>query len=242
MDKIRAAGGEIYAITSEPQRLASQAQEAWELPFESIGDPHHEISQACRERGLLDLFVNTETALMVNNADSPDSRFSHPKGYFQPGVLALASNGRVLYRWRGRPTRKNMGGATERPTAAHVFEKLSGALAEASSASEPMDAELDASPALDSRGIPWPLFVSVLVANGWFIKPRTFPFTPGGRSVGQRFIRAVLRIPIFIAAWAIALTQLPTLWVGLAFLAWAAWLTPKIRFINKQFQNVPKDD
>ena len=135
-----------------------------------------------------------------------------------------------------------MGGATERPTAAHVFENLSGALAEASSASEPMDAELDARPALDSRGIPWPLFVSVLVANGWFIKPRTFPFTPGGRSVGQRFIRAVLRIPILIAAWAIALTQLPTLWVGLAFLAWAAWLTPKIRFINKQFQNVPEDD
>jgi len=238
VEKIRAAGGEIYAITSEPQRLASQAQEVWELPFESVGDPHHEISDACRERGLLELFVNAETALMVGEAGPG---FAHPKGYFQPGVLALDSAGRVLYRWRGRPTRKNMGGATERPTAEHVLRNVSRALEAGNSSGERMDAELDTKPELDFRGIPWPLFVSVLVANGWFVRPQVFAFVPGSPPIRKRFTRAILRIPLFIAAWVIALAQLPTLWVGLAFVAWAAWITPKIRFIGRQFQNEPAE-
>jgi hypothetical protein len=239
VDGIRAAGGEIYAITSEPQRLASQAEDEWELAFASIGDPHHEISNSCRERGLLELFVNTETRLV--RADGSET-YSHPKGYFQPGVLALNADGRVLYRWQGRPTRRNMGGATERPTAEHVFKNVSRALAAAASSSEPVDAELDTMPELDSRGIPWPLFVSLLVANGWFIKPKPFPFISGGPPVQQRAKRALLRVPFFVAGWAIAFAQLPVLLVGLAFAAWAAWLTPQIRFINSQFQNEPGDE
>jgi hypothetical protein len=239
VEEIRAAGGEIYAITSEPQRLASQAEEEWALAFEAIGDPHHEISDTCRERGLLELFVNTKTLLMSSDENSP---YRHPKGYFQPGVLSLDANGRVLYRWRGRPTRKNMGGATERPTAVHVLDNVSRALTASASSREPVDAELDTKPVLDSRGIPWPLFMSLLVANGWFIKPRPFPFISGGPSAVQRARRALLRIPIFIAAWVIALTQLPSLWVALAFMGWAIWLTPQILFVNGQFQNIPADE
>jgi len=234
-NEIRAAGGEIYAITSEPQRLASQAQESWALAFESIGDPHHEISDACRERGLLDLYVNAETSLVMREAAS---KFSHPKGYYQPGVLALDSSGRVLYRWRGIPTRKNIGGATERPTAKYVFRKVSDALAESASNPGRADADLDTNPELDSRGIPWPLFVTLLVANGWFIKPKTFGHISGGPSPIQRAKRALFRVPFFVAAWAVAFFLLPNGLVVLAFAAWAAWLTPHIRFINRQFQNV----
>lgn len=251
VDQIRAAGGEIYAITSEPQRLASLAEEDWALAFESVGDPHHEISDACRERGLLELYVNRKTsgrtltrlystALLMKSDES--SIYSHPKGYFQPGVLSLASDGRVLYRWRGRPTRKNVGGATERPTAAHVFENVSHALAASSSSEEPIDAELDRTPALDSRGIPWPIFISLLVANGWFVKPVPLRYMREGPSVQRRSRRALLRIPFFVAGWAIAASQLPTLWVGLAFACWAAWLTPHIRFLSSQFQNEPGVD
>lgn len=237
VDKIRAAGGEVYAVTSEPQRLADDAKEDWQLNFETVGDPHHEISAACRERGWLELIVNprTETFEKIKTSD-----FSHPKGYFQPGVLALDKNERVLYRWRGVPTRKNMGGATERPTANHVFEKLSQAL-ENSTTTAPTDAELDLNPKLDMRGIPWPIFISVLTANGWFIRPTPFPHIPNGPSIKQRFLRAFLRIPMFIAVWVLALNMLPTLWVGIAFGVWALWLTPKIRYINEQFQNVSPD-
>jgi hypothetical protein len=234
VDKVRAAGGEVYAVTSEPQRLADDAKEDWRLTFETVGDPHHEISTTCRERGWLELIVNPKTDTFT---ELKTSNFSHPKGYFQPGVLALDKTGRVLYRWRGVPTRRNMGGATERPTANHVFEKLSQALQAPASAAL-ADAELDLKPELDMRGIPWPIFVAVLTANGWFIKPRPFPHIPDGPSVKRRFMRAFLRIPLFIGVWILALSVLPVLWVGIAFSAWALWLTPHIRYINDQFQNV----
>ena len=232
-DKVRAAGGEIYAVTSEPQRLADEAHDDWQLNYETVGDPHHEISSYCGERGWLELIVNPETAALTQGLNS---NFSHPKGYFQPGVLALDKTERVLYRWRGVPTRHNMGGATERPTAEHVFEKIYRSMATPSATAA--DAELDSNPQLDSRGIPWPIFVSLLTANGWFIKPRPFPHTPGAPPVLKRIKRAAARIPFFIGAWALAFSLLPGLWVGIALLSWAAWLTPQVRYINKQFQNV----
>lgn len=207
------------------------AEQDWELSYAALGDPHHEITAACQERGWLELIVNPETTVM---SDREDSFYHHPKGYFQPGVLALDSGGRVLYRWRGIPTRKNMGGATERPTANHVYENLSAALATPGAD----DAVLDEKPELDSRGLPWPLFMSLLVANGWFIKPKTFPHISGGPSLARRLKHAMIRIPIFIFAWVIAFTLLPTLWVGAAFLAWAAWLTPFIHEVNGRFQNL----
>jgi len=40
VEKIRAAGGEVYAITSEPLHLADQAHEHWELEFANVGGPH----------------------------------------------------------------------------------------------------------------------------------------------------------------------------------------------------------
>ena len=44
VDAIRAAGGEVYAVTSEPQALAARAEEEWDLSFECVGDPHQEIA------------------------------------------------------------------------------------------------------------------------------------------------------------------------------------------------------
>lgn len=207
------------------------AEDDWELNFETVGDPHHEIWATCVDRGWLELIVNPDTRVL---SDREDSMYHHPKGYFQPGVLALDSAGSVLYRWRGIPTRSNMGGATERPTANHVFDNLSLALASPGSG----DAAPDLKPKLDSRGLPWPLFVSLLVANGWFIKPKPFPHISGGPSVKRRARSALLRMPIFLGAWIMAFTLLPTVWVGAALLGWAAWLTPHIRFINAKFQSV----
>jgi hypothetical protein len=234
VQKIRDAGGEIYAITSEPQTLASRAQEEWGFGFEAVGDPHHEISGTCRERGWLELFVNPRLGLLEQSARSDLGwEPSHPKGYFQPGVIALAADGRVLYRWRGVPTHKNMGGATERPAAAHVWSQVERALAEPGP-----DAALDADPPLDSRGIPWPLFASLLVANGWFVKPRGFPLQERGPSPRQRVVRAGLRALGFAAAWVAAFAWLPTLPVAVALAAWVAWITPKVRFLNAEFQDV----
>ena len=233
VDKVRAAGGEVYAITSEPQRLADMAKEQWDLPFESIGDPHHEISGACKQQNWLDLIVNEETDLFVS---TEEVTYSHPNGYFQPGVLALDKASRVLYRWRGIPTRANIGGAIGRPTAGYVFENISQALKPQAIATG--DVTLDSNPELDSRGIPWPLFLSLLVANGWFIKPRVFRWNKRGLSVRARLGLAMLKLPLFIGLWIVAFMQLPVVLVSLALLGWAAWLTPHIRHFNRQFQNV----
>ena len=232
-EKIRAAGGEIYAITSEPQALASRARDQWSFGFESVGDPHQEIAATIRGRGWLDLIVNTKVEGLRRTTTGWQPQ--HPKGYFQPGVLALTAAGRVLYRWRGVPTRKNMGGATERPTAEHVLSKVLSGL---EAASETGDARLDTDPPLDSRGLPWPIFVAMLVANGCFVRPRGFDQRSSGPTLEQRAARAMLRLLGFVGAWTLALWLLPALPVLVAFAAWGAWITPKVRLLNDEFQNV----
>lgn len=227
--QVRAAGGEIFAISSEPQTLASRAASEWRLDFESIGDPHHEIASACRTRGWLDLFVNERLEFLQRSVDaSLDWAPTHPKGYFQPGVLALTSEGRVLYRWRGVPTHKNMGGAMERPTAAHVSLNIAQALGEGADAA---DAPLDMDPALDSSGIPWPIFAALLVANGWFMSARGFKSARHVSLAGARLLA-------FVAAWISAFVWLPALAVAIALVGWLAYVTPKVRWVSQQFQHV----
>ncbi len=227
-DAVRAAGGEIFAISSEPQALAGRAATDWRLDFEAVGDPHHEIVGACRERGWIDLFTNPRLGfLKASVGEGRGFTPTHPKGYFQPGVLALAGDGRVLYRWRGVPTHDNMGGATERPTAAHVWSRVESALGSASDAG---DAPLDTDPPLDSTGIPWPLFASLLVANGWFLSGRGFQSTAHVALAGVRLVA-------FLGAWIAAFAWLPTLPVAAALAGWVAYITPKVRWLGREFQD-----
>ena len=228
-DEARAAGGEIYAISSEPQALAERAATDWKLDFEAVGDPHHEISGACRERGWLDLFVNERLEfLRASVGEGLGWAPTHPKGYFQPGVLALSASGRVLYRWRSVPNRRNVGGAAERPTADHVWTSVTRSLADAEASG---DAALDTDPPLDSSGIPWPLFVPLLLANGWFLRPRAFESY-------ARIAWAAVRLPVFAGAWIAAFACLPTLPVAAVLAGWVAYITPKVRWLGREFQNV----
>jgi hypothetical protein len=227
-EKVRAAGGEIFAISSEPQALAGRAATDWRLDFETLGDPHQEISGACRERGWIDLFVNERLEfLQASAAAGLDFAPTHPKGYFQPGVIALNGDGRVLYRWRGVPTHKNMGGATERPTAEHVWKQIAQAL----ESPDAVDAPLDADPALDSSGIPWPVFASLLIANGWFVNARGFKSS-------KRVVIAGVRLLAFAGAWIAAFALVPKLLVAAALAGWVAYITPKVRWVGQEFQDV----
>ena len=166
-------------------------------------------------------------------AASADWEPQHPKGYFQPGVVALSSDRRVLYRWRGVPTRKNMGGAVARPTAEHVWSTVEAALA----APPTEDASHDEAPPLDARGAPWPLFVALLVANGWFVRARGFPHLTDGPPPERRVRNAFFRLLGFAGAWGAALWALPALWVLAAFGLWVAWITPHVRTVGREFQN-----
>lgn len=235
-DAIREAGGALFAITSEPQHLAGEARDAWELDFSCVGDPHHEIVELCRERGWLSLFVNRSTDLV----ESFSAWAAHPKGYLQPGVLALSRQGRVLYRWRSRPTHKNIGGATGRPSASEVWRKIQDA--RRAPADDP-DVAHDDPESLDAPPAPWPVFVLALLANGWFLRPRPFGLARAGPfDLPRRFLGAAVRGLGFLVAIAIAFMTLPAVWVVLALAVWAACITPGLLALQREFQNVPRGE
>jgi hypothetical protein len=228
-------GGGVYAVTSEPQTLAREARENWGLSFETIGDPHHEIADELRKRGWLHLVVNDSDADF--EGIGTDWR-QHPKGYFQPGVIVIARNGRVLYRWRAIPNRRNTGGATHRAIPAHVWSEAKKALAlPADSPNAPLD-----DPPVDRLTPPWPIFVCLLLANGNFLRPRPFPMTRNGAMPTNRFKWVPLKIVAFLAAWGAAFTWLPTSLVLLTVAGWAAWITPSLRHLHRAFQNVKEED
>jgi hypothetical protein len=233
---VREAGGTVFAVTSEPQTLADEARATWELDFPVVGDPHHEISDTCRGRGWLALFVNER----VDGLRRVAGFCSHPKGYFQPGVLAVTRGGRVLYTWRGRPGRHNMGGATERPLPSRVLEKIRAALAAGDAAG---DATQDQPDEFDMNGIPWPVFVTILLANGWFLRPKGFALARGGPDdVGARARRALRRLLLFVAAWGAAFVWLPASLVLLALAAWTAIALPGIVQLHREFQVIPETE
>ena len=226
---MRAAGGEVFAITSEPQSLARNAQEDWATGLEHVGDPHHEIADVCRDRGWLSLFSNHWDQGIVG---AESTWMSHIKGYFQPGVLVLSGEGRVLYRWRCRPTRANVGGAIARPTPDHVWTRVAAAV---DAPPGTPDAVLDADPALDHSPAPWPVFVALLMANGWFLRPAAFDYAPDGPSVRRRQQIAFARLVLFAAGWIAAAIWLPTPLVALVFTGWALVAWPGLRRIHDQF-------
>ena len=236
VEKIRAAGGEIYAVTSEPHTLAREAHTDWATAFEHVGDPHQEIAGTCADRGWISLFTAQWKSDLMREAQD---WISHPKGYYQPGVLVLSNAGRVLYRWRCRPTYSNTGGATARPTPDYVWRQVEAALAEPADAE---DAALDLDPELDAKPTPWPLFALILLANGWFLWPRTFNYRKGQGGVSGRIRMAMIRLVLFVVAWIAAFFWLPTTAVALAFGAWLAIAVPGLRAIHQQFQTVDADE
>ena len=233
-EAVRKAGGRIFAVTSEPQTLAREAVESWGLDFEAVGDPHHEVADACRESGWLDVIVN----LQVEFLRRMQAWASHPRGYFQPGVLAVRSDGRVLYRWRGVPTRRNAGGATGRPEAPHVWSSIERALASPDSG----DAALDVPPSVDTRAPPWPLFVIMLLAHGNFMRPRGFGLERGPPVDGRpRELSTVAKLALFVGGWIAAFALLPVPWVLAALAVWGLAVTPGIVVMRREFQSVRED-
>ena len=132
------------------------------------------------------------------------------------------------------PTRANIGGATERPTASYVYQKVVESLEQTDS---DKDAQLDDKPELDSKGRPFPVFVALLLANGWFLRPEPFLLTNSKLSALQRIKRAARRIPIFLAVWIAAFLILPTNWVATAAIAYGIWLIPIVVMIYRGLQH-----
>tara|TARA_B100000900_G_scaffold374437_1_gene355721 strand:+ start:419 stop:1117 length:699 start_codon:yes stop_codon:yes gene_type:complete len=226
--EIRAAGGEVFGITSEPQTLASEAESHWETGFPLIGDPHHEIRQDCLNRDWVDVFYNTDHGHLRERKWA-----SHPKGYYQPAVVAAHKTARVLYRWRCVPKFSNMSGAGARPEARYTWEKISAALGEST------DAAPDVDPIMGSETLNWPRFLLLLSAHGWFIRPRAFPLRREGDPDLAKPADMRKRIYGFGVFWLLLFLVLPIGWFTAALATFIAVATPGHIEIHRQFQNKP---
>jgi len=227
VDAIRSTGGEVYGVTSEPQALASRAQEEWGLSFECIGDPHQEIADAARQGGMLELRTS-EVGEFITRGTSWS--VSHPKGFYQPGILALSSE-RLLYLWQSVPSRENMGGAGGRPTEDYVWQQIQTSLADTSAA----DAVLDETPATKDKTPPFFIFSMMLMAHGWFLRPKAFTYQGDGVNPMQRFPLVLMRLVVFIVCWIAAFALLPTIWVGAALAFYAPLAILGIRKVYATF-------
>ena len=228
IDEIQAAGGQVFGITSEPQSLAVEAEDSWELTFPIIGDPHHEIREQCKNRGWLDVFYNQDYGHLRTRAWA-----SHPKGYYQPGVLALHKSEQVLYRWRCVPKFSNMSGAGARPEAIYTWDQIKEGM------QTKEDAALDQNPVMGAKDLSWFRFLLIMTAHGWFIRPRAFPLKRDGDKDRVSPSAVMSRVYGFLGLWVIMLVFLPLAWVGVAALAWAIAFTPGLIEIHRQFQNEP---
>ena len=226
LDEIRQAGGQVFGISSEPQSLATEAEEEWGTQFPVVGGPHHEIREACSERGWLDVFYNEDSGHLRERKWA-----SHPKGYYQPAVVAVHKTGRVLYRWRCVPKFSNMNGAGARPEAAYIWKKIQASLQDTE------DAALDTSPLMGSTEVGWFRFMLMLTAHGWFVRPKAFPLAREGDKSSANPASMTGRIYGFIALWLVVFLLLPLKWFGIAVLTWLVVLTPGLIEIHRQFQH-----
>ena len=161
---------------------------------------------------------------------------SHPKGYYQPGVLALAKSGRVLYRWQCRPNRSNMSGAGARPEAMYTWQQIESRL---DGVDSDEDAALDEQATLGANDLSWPHFLLILTAHGWFVRPKAFPLARPEDDARISPGKMMPRVYAFVAVWLAALVILPLSWVAVAFALWLVILTPGLIEIHRQFQHVP---
>lgn len=226
LDEIHKAGGEVFGVSSEPQTLASEAEKEWETGFPIVGDPHHEVREECSGRGWLDVFYNEDSGHLRERKWA-----SHPKGYYQPAVIAIHKSGRILYRWRCVPKFSNMNGAGARPEAMYTWEKIQASLEDTE------DAALDIDPQMGSKEVGWFKFMLMLTAHGWFIRPKAFPLGREGDKPATDPRKMMGRIYGFLALWLVLFLILPLKWFGVAVLTWLVVLTPGLIEIHRQFQH-----
>ena len=226
--KIRAAGGEVYGITSEPNSLAIEAEDAWNMTIPVVGDPHHEIRRDLKDRGWIDIFYNSDCGHLRAR-----DWVSHPKGYYQPAVVAIDKSQRVLYKWRCVPKYSNMSGAGARPEPRYVWKKINQAVATFSEE----NACYDEKPFMGSEELSWFKFLLVMVGHGWFIRPKAFPLLRDGGKDKVSPKDAMRRWQFFLMAWVLALVVFPVKWVAVVTALWMILLLPGLREIHRQFQN-----
>ena len=81
------------------------------------------------------------------------------------------------------------------------------------------------------------LFFVALIAKGWFLRAKSFTYSPGTESIPTRFKVAFSRWFYFLLFWIIGLVTVPTGLVGLAFAGWLVWIMLDLRRILGEMDN-----
>jgi hypothetical protein len=113
---------EVYAITAQTQDLVDQLRRDLNLQFKCFSDPAHVLRNYLAERDLINIRVSgveNQTEGKFYKVYSNFRNYSH--GYAQPGVLCMTPDRTVLYSWAIEPTTMNIGGASDRPVPADIW-------------------------------------------------------------------------------------------------------------------------
>jgi peroxiredoxin len=114
---LRAAGGEMIAVTAQSLAGAEAAKTDWALNYDAVSDP----SLALANRFDMAITPKAQTPLAGVEGE-------YPNGMSQPGVVILDKTGKELVRWAINPSEMNGGGALDRPLPHVLWAALQSAL------------------------------------------------------------------------------------------------------------------
>ena len=127
-----------------------------------------------------------------------------------------------------------MSGTAARPTAGHVWAQLKKSLDAGDAAG---DAAHDDNPEIDRAPPPRIVFFAALIANGWFLRAKSFVYSPGVGSVPARFKAAFSRWLLFFLFWMLAIVFLSPLLVAAAFVGWVVWIQHDLRRVLSDLED-----
>jgi uncharacterized membrane protein len=90
-------------------------------------------------------------------------------------------------------------------------------------------------PVTGGKAPPFFIFSLMLMAHGWFLRPKAFTYQGDGANPMQRFPLVLMRLLVFIGCWIAAFILLPTIWVGLALALYAPLAILGIRKVYATF-------
>jgi hypothetical protein len=79
------------------------------------------------------------------------------------------------------------------------------------------------------------MFSLMLMAHGWFLRPKAFTYQGDGVNPMQRFPLVLMRLLVFIGCWITAFILLPSSWVSLALALYAPVMILGIRKVYRTF-------
>ena len=108
---IEAAGGKLYAVTSEDDEGIQKARENWKIDYDILSDRNLELAKRYK-------------VSITHGKDAHGGVEMYPDGMSQPAVIALDKTGKVVFQWIMIPSEMNMGGALDRPLASDLWSGI----------------------------------------------------------------------------------------------------------------------